>query len=424
MRFLTLFILLFLTLNSLSAQIDSLLIENVTILPLHPDQRWTGRDVLIHDGEIVSIREHLPADTTEYGPNRIDGTGKFLLPGFVDAHAHLPEPGEIDRYFLLNLVNGVTGLRSMRGADWHPQIDRSAPLTPRLLLGSPPVSRRDTLDEVSAPLLLRDYRERGFDFVKILSVRDQTTFDHLVRAARKESLPLAGHCPSNVGLFNVSDSGVYQSVEHLGGFFRLPDIETINRAIVETAAAGIYHCPTLDWYYTSTVSAEKLRQRDGVEFLPLGWVSEWEENIGEIAANTDPATYATDSTAAARQYQLRTNYLSYLYRQGAYLLVGPDASGTYGIPGYGYHTELEHMSEAGISETDLLRAACLAPARMVGEEHRWGTIRVGASPELVLLNEDPEVDIRNTRKVAGVVLRGVYYDRESLLEQLRSLAAD
>ncbi len=122
-RILSLLIFTFVT-TIVIGQNKSLLIEDVTVIPLHINQVWKNKDVVIREGKIQNIRNHIETDTTKYEFGRVDGKGKYLIPAFADAHSHLPEKENIHRYFLMNLLNGVTTLRSMRGESWHLEIKK------------------------------------------------------------------------------------------------------------------------------------------------------------------------------------------------------------------------------------------------------------------------------------------------------------
>ena len=76
------------------------------------------------------------------------------------------------------------------------------------------------------------------------------------------------------------------------------------------------------------------------------------------------------------------------------------------VPGFCLHDELEWMTKAGLPPIQALQAATINPARYLGREKTQGTIAVGMRADLVLLEADPLADIRNTRRIAGVVVRG------------------
>jgi hypothetical protein len=412
--------ILLLTIFQVFGQNKKLLIKNVNIIPLHINQEWNNKDVLIEDGIIREIREQIKNDTTKYDLGVIDGNGKYLIPSFADAHSHLPEKENLNSYFLMNLINGVTTLRSMRGEMWHLEIDKNDELTPKLILSSPPISRRNDISEEDANKLITDYKKSGFDFAKILSVKDEQTFDNLVASANSEKFHFAGHCPSNIGLLKVIKSNVFQSVEHLGGFFQLPSLDEINSAINLSISNKVYHCATLDWYFTGQVPEDELRKRDGVKFLPTELVNSWESKISAHYEKTTENEREIERKESKDKFQARLKYLKYIYTQGGKLLLSPDASGIYGIPGYGIHIEMQHYKDAGISNFDILKATCYNLSEMLSTQNDWGTIKVGAKSDMVLLDENPLKDIGNTEKINGVIFKGKFYSISDLENKLNA----
>jgi imidazolonepropionase-like amidohydrolase len=384
---------------------------------MHINQVLENRDVVIQNGKITDIRKHLENDTISYELGRVDGTGKYLLPSFADAHAHLPEEGNLDTYFLMNLLNGVTTLRSMRGENWHLDIAKSE-FTPKLILSAPPITRRYNITKNEAENLFETYKTQGFDFIKILSVKDATTFDILVAQSKEKSLPLAGHCPSNVGILNTCESGVFQSIEHLGGVFQLSQLDDINKAIDLSIAKNVYHCPTLDWYFTGQVIEDALRNRKGAEFLPDELISEWEKKINSYYSETTEEKRSEDRNKSKQSFETRLNYLRYIYRQGGKLLLSPDASGIYGIPGFGIHTEMQHFSNADISNYDILKSTCYNLSEMLNSENEWGTIKIGTKSDMILLNANPIENIEHAKEINGIVLNGKFYPKEKLESEL------
>ena len=414
----TLTILLFLVYQGFS-QNKKLLIENVTVIPLHINKQLDNKDVIIENGKIIKIRKHIEKDSVSYDLGIINGDGKYLVPTFTDAHSHLPEKENLETFFLMNLVNGVTNLRSMRGEMWHLEINKNAAFTPKLILSSPPISRRDSMTEESAKKLISDYKESGFDFIKILSVKDENTFDYIVSSAKSNNIHLAGHCPSNIGIFKVCESNIFQSIEHLGGFFQLESIKEINSAIDQSVTNNLYHSPTLDWYFTGQVPEEELRQRKGAEYISKEVIKGWEDKIVSHYEKTNEKDRVKEREESKSEFQTRLDYLEYIYKQGGKLLLSPDASGIYSIPGFGVHTEMKHFSNAGISNFDILKATCYNLSEMLNTENEWGTIKVGTNSDLVLLNANPLDNIENTNDINGIVFNGEFYSKSDLEKKLK-----
>ena len=94
-------------------------------------------------------------------------------------------------------------------------------------------------------------------------------------------------------------------------------------------------------------------------------------------------------------------------------------------PGFGLHDELALLVAAGLTPMAALQAATRNAADFMGQLDRRGTIEVGKTADLILLDKDPLADIHNTRLIAAVVLRGKLYQRaalDAMLEKAQALA--
>ena len=107
-----------------------------------------------------------------------------------------------------------------------------------------------------------------------------------------------------------------------------------------------------------------------------------------------------------RDYQFHQRLVAMMQRYGVGLLAGTDTGDAYVLPGYALHDELASLVEAGLTPAQALRTATINPARFFNIEAQAGSIAKGQRADLVLLDANPLDDIRNTRKIAAVILRG------------------
>jgi imidazolonepropionase-like amidohydrolase len=109
---------------------------------------------------------------------------------------------------------------------------------------------------------------------------------------------------------------------------------------------------------------------------------------------------------------------------GVRLLAGTGTPGhPFESPGFSLHEELEWLVKAGLTPLEALQAATLNPARYLGKEKELGTVERGKLADLVLLDDNPLADIRNTQKIAAVVANGRYLDKSELQKMLSELEA-
>lgn len=110
---------------------------------------------------------------------------------------------------------------------------------------------------------------------------------------------------------------------------------------------------------------------------------------------------------------------------GVRLIAGTDMGAFYVIPGFSMHDELQLMVEAGLSPLEALQTATINPALFLDKEKEIGTIEKGRFADLVLLDANPLEDIKNTQKIAAVVVNGRYLSKselEKLLAQVEAFA--
>jgi hypothetical protein len=113
-----------------------------------------------------------------------------------------------------------------------------------------------------------------------------------------------------------------------------------------------------------------------------------------------------------------------LHRAGVSLVAATDAMGVPLVaPGSSLHRELELLVESGLPPYDALRAATVAPANLLGGNAEFGTVRVGARADLLLVDANPFAHLDTLGHPAGVMTRGRWYTRDELLAMVRALSA-
>jgi imidazolonepropionase-like amidohydrolase len=117
------------------------------------------------------------------------------------------------------------------------------------------------------------------------------------------------------------------------------------------------------------------------------------------------ALLETRSVPTLRVFRAKLNkVLLDMQRAGVIILAGSDG----GKPGESLHQELELLVAAGLTAAQALRSTTLDPAKYLNAAASLGTVEEGKTADLVILDGDPLADIRNTRKIAAVVLGGKY----------------
>ena len=422
---------------------------DVNVLPMDRERVLRGQTVVIQGERIVAMGS---SNSIDIAPEayRIDGRGKYLMPGLTDMHVHLGEEEE----FVLFLANGVTTIRVMWGEapwtlDWRRRINDGELIGPRIYSAGPVIdgswpgaladSERMVIvdDPEAAFAFVATQKEMGYDFIKILSHLSPEAYDAILSAALRLDIPVAGHVPYQVDIETALTSG-QRSIEHLEGYnFALmaddaPSIDPHDRAAWlqpweyfdesrleplarATAEADVWNVPTLVIIVNGRILPEELGERleqPNLRYVVPYTLDYWAER-----------EYIAEEARIARETDAyRKQMVKALSDAGARLLIGTDTPQFFVVPGFSVHEELEHFVDAGLSPFEALRAGTSNPAEFLGAANEFGTVEVGMIADLMLLNENPLDDITHTTRRAGVMVRGAWFSEDRLHEMLEQVA--
>ena len=106
------------------------------------------------------------------------------------------------------------------------------------------------------------------------------------------------------------------------------------------------------------------------------------------------------------------------------IVAGTDALVPGVVPGFALHDELAALAKAGLTNRQVLESATRLPAEWLGTIDDRGTVAVGKRADLLLLEGNPLQDIKNTRRIAGVIVGGRYFSRNELNVRLEMSRRD
>jgi imidazolonepropionase-like amidohydrolase len=408
--------------------------ESVAVVPMDRERVLDGQTVVVRDGKIAEIG---PSNSVQVpaGAIRVDGKGKYLMPGIAEMHAHVPSRDDptLEAVMALYVLTGATTIRAMMGTpdqlEYRKEIASGQMLGPTLFAVGPPFNGDNTKNPEDAEAKVRQYHAAGFDVLKIFPGMNRETYDAILRTARELHMPISGHVPSSVGVRHAIESG--QSIEHLDGY--LEDIGRDRGRIQElvqlTTTAGIWNCPTMDVWKTILGLRDPeqlLRDRPEVQYMPRQLVDQWTKRVREMGRRS-PVRLALEglgmSRSAADIAALRDSLLRALSDGGAKLLLGSDSPQAFSVPGFSLAHEMDAMVDAGLSTWTVLSAATRNPAEFFGRSAEFGTVEVGKRADLLLLDGNPLEEIRNVQRQAGVMVRGRWLPAEEINQRLAQIAA-
>jgi hypothetical protein len=421
---------------------------DVTVIPMDRQRALPRQTVLVRGDRIEAIG---PTDKVRIptGGRRVDGRGKFLIPGLAEMHAHIPggqaADSVVQRTLFLYVAGGITTVRGMLGHPRHLELRARAArdelISPTIYTSGPSFNGNSVPTPESAARMVTEQKSAGYDFLKIHPGIKREVFDSLASTAQRAGIKLAGHVPLEVGLHRALDAR-YASIDHLDGyveamvrkdspispaqsaFFGVNLGENLDEsrlpALVEaTRKAGVWNVPTqtLMDNLLSNESAEVLARRPEMRYVSAGILSEWAEEKNSLLEET-----GSSRESVRRTMEVRRKLIKALHAGGAGLLLGSDAPQIYNVPGFSTHRELETLVAAGLTPYQALETGTRNVAVFFGTLARTGTVQVGKRADLVLLDANPLSDIRNSSRRAGVMLRGRWFPKAEIDSRLAAIA--
>jgi hypothetical protein len=408
-----------------------LAIHDVTLIdgsggPPQPHSTVVVRDRTIQAvGPVRAIR--IPK-----GARVIAGKGKFLIPGLWDMHVHLWHPeNQLPKY----VANGVTGVRDMgsdfaRVSQWRRDIIAGKAIGPHVLTPGPVVAGKPSTEPKLPTLvaatpddarrIVDQLEDMQVDFIKILTDVPREAYIALTERARHQGMDFAGHIPSAVTAWDAVESR-QNSIEHMFGLFRVmvddpaKPLDTFNeskaRAFFERSALlATYHCPSLTLWERMTYTGTVQRVEDQrMKQVPAAIRATWPKPDDELKKAAD-----ADAATAERQLAFYSRLVRLMKESRVAILAGTDTGDPYTVPGATLHDELALLVKAGLTPMEALLSATSVPSKFIGWEDTAGQLKPAFDADFVLLDADPLADIRNVARIAGVAVRGRYFDRVQL----------
>ncbi len=403
--------------------------------------------IVIRGGRIEWVGERsafqLPKKTRE-----VDVSGRWIIPGLIDAHAHLGPSASWARPRYL--AWGVTTLRDMHGGiNSIPQLrrrpDAGLPQGPRVypagaMIDGLPTTYPDAIG-VSGE---RDARKgvdklvtAGADLIKVYTRIDAPLLRAIIDEARAFNLSVTAHLgmtdavtAAKAGIAAIEHmSGVPEAASsnpsslftaHYRGFFpgwtaserRWADLDStaLTRVAQRLAEAKVTIIPTLILHETlSRMNEPGLMKDPALQDVPEERQQEW-----DVRGMISRADWTEDDFNAFRRSRPKQDlFLRAFAAAGGRIAAGTDASNQMLVPGYSEHREMELLVRAGLTPREALRAATRNGAVLLGVDS-LGLLAPGKAADLLVLSKDPLADIRNTRAIQAVMVRGHLLDADSI----------
>jgi imidazolonepropionase-like amidohydrolase len=437
----------------------SLAITGVTLIDGTGAPPRAGTTILIRDGRILAVvsddEARIPAHATV-----IDATGKYVIPGLVDLHAHRTNDEALARYLFYGVTsvlqlggtgastNAIRDLRARRaagtlqapyiyGTGGHLTLHGTHPIYTLF-----PQAVRDAADSIAAATPLDEpvnlyplgigvsfvrtvaaarkaVQERaagGMDAIKITVESGPPPFgEHrprmpvemireIVGEAARHGLPVFAHV-SSVPELEAAVRGGASTLAHAVGDEPEPGPEHV-RMLVER---GVSVTPTLAFFHALHRYHDDPTLLDD-PFLRAGVTEEAIESARQ--APMFRMEGLTDFMRLRLDGALR--HVGEAHRAGVTIALGTDAGNPFTFPGFSAHVEMQLLAEAGLTPMEVIVAATRRGAELLRRADEFGTLEPGKRADLLILGANPLDDIRNTRSLEVVISEGRVVDRQAL----------
>lgn len=383
--------------------------------------------------EAVGARGDVPLPR---GTREVDVAGKWIIPGLIDAHAH------VARWALpWYVAHGVTTVRDLHNIPdsifaLSQEADLGSTVSPRIyaagaMIDGAPSAYPDAtqvVDTREARQAVDRLSVAGAQLIKVYTLITPPLLEAVVDEARTFRMPVAAHLGLTDALTAAQD-GV-ASIEHLTGVPEalgkaqplyaayerglLPGLTAFERSWVGLDSAALVRlagklAETRVTMVPTLVLHEVLGRLDDttvthspdVATLPPRIIEGW-----NVPAMIERAGWTAKDLEAFRGGRaMQDLFVRAFAAAGGRVVTGTDAANQMLVPGASEHTELELLVRAGLTPAEALRAATRDAAALLGADS-LGVLAPGKAADLVVLRRDPMADIANTRTVAQVMLRG------------------
>jgi cytosine/adenosine deaminase-related metal-dependent hydrolase len=461
-----------------------LVIRNATIIDGNGTPASGPKDIVIEGNKIAEIASLDPVALKEgrarrpAGDAEIDATGKYVLPGLINAHGHVQEerggvPMPVDYCLKLWLTSGITTVRDVGSNTQKTLALRQKSLSgdtvaPRLyiyaLFATPPAPRNPE----EARARVQQLKQMGVDGIKILGL-DRDILAAMQDEAHKVGLRIAHHVgveetnawddikfgtTSIEHWYGVPDAAILSGRQNFpstynynnevdrfryaGRLWREADHERLMKVLDSMVSAGVAWDPTLVIYEAS---------RDLQRAQGQPWFADYLHPTLEEYFRPNPAHHgsyfigwsSTDESFWKENYRIWMAALREFEQRGGTIGAGEDAGFIYQMYGFGLIRELELHQEAGFHPLKAIQHATGNNAKILGEENRLGRVRAGYLADLIVVNGNPLENLKvlyptgvdeirdghvaHTGGVEWTIKDGIPYHGPTLLAEVKQMVA-
>lgn len=428
---------------------QTLIIQNVNIINMDEDRVFEERDILISNDKILRIGKNLDVLN---GAEIQDLKGRYIIPALFDMHAHISTENPWYRYHLsLFRYFGIHSVNFMAGSDelksLKKQVENNNNVSPKIYLaselidGDPPLWGEDhngpvITDPENVEESLKELKDKGYSEIKVYNQLQEDVYLEILDLAEDLDLRVVGHIPYSLSINSRLDPR-HKRIEHLDGYLELAykgdrdvlqtpkfqrttlltdgfDKDKMTEAARKTAERDIWNCPTHVLFSSLTDSSYINEVMEGDIFNLLDPTLERFWN--NVVQNKDQMPHLRSENYR----DVHLEMIGSLHEEGAKILAGTDAPQPILLYGHALHKELQYFVEAGMTPFEAIETATVNPVEFLGLENQ-GKIKEGYKAELIILGDNPLMDIKNTLSIEGYISESSYMDRQEMRGLITSI---
>ena len=446
-NFLYIFIFIFISHKSLSqeqtTQQKTIVIKNVNVIPMtSPNNVLADATVIIKNSRIEALNGAIPNDA-----EIIDGKGKWLIPGLIDMHVHIPTDFSIGKKLPTHapditfntqdlmtpfIANGVTTIfnlnANVESFIQRKEIEKGNVIGPRMALAALINGGDGSGIMANTPedgrQAVRDAKTEGYEFIKPYTQLNKEPYLAIVDEAYKQGLKTIGHIPNDFqGKLEhafVPHFGMVAHAEEFSKHARDFSNEEARRFAMLAKENGTWLSPTLItmvWIANQAHSLDSLKTLPSLQYVHPLLQSKW-LTANSYHRNATPERAAYFDKLVKFHFQIVRAFK----KAGVPMVAGTDAGTSGVVGGFSLHDELELLQEAGLTPEETLASATRLSAVWLGLDSEIGTIEAEKLADLILLDANPLDNVKHIRRISGVFVNGWWLDKAELEAMLADLS--
>jgi imidazolonepropionase-like amidohydrolase len=392
----------------------SFALTHATIIDPEKDSTITNATLVVRDGKLAAVGTDIKLPR---GIRTLDATGKFILPGLWDTHAHFEQWEWGPAY----LACGITSVRDVGNeieflVPVRNSLNAGRGLGPRMyaagLIDSDPgsLTSEHAEDPDRARAIVRRYHELAYQEIKIYQSLKPELIPVVTAEAHRLGMKVTGHIPTGTDALTAVRDGM-DMINHISFVTRV--IRSAGTSAVNADSSEAKTAINLFLQDHTIIEPTLARsefnlhpqRRPFSDFEPA--VSRLPPELAIVLNNAGIDQAREQRAAVAFQAALDTTRI--LYQAGVPILAGSDQV----VPGSSLHRELELLVQAGLSPLEAIRSATILPARVLGVTES-GMIEPGMRADLVVLDGNPLLNISNVRRVHWTIAGGKLFQPDTL----------